>query len=167
MSRQLGYARNNPSHAHEKRRVLLRTIAELAGYKLEMSLPDGKRPDVLRLHVGRLGLFVGEAKHTEGPSDFSSVDRLRQYLDWLLLLYQEGVGSILAIAHPCGLGEAWRKRVDWLCQDLGIKGAVGIKKVTSVTTVTSMVFFPDGQLREQPCRTENGLWTLDEGVGDE
>ena len=42
-----------PSRAHEARRVLLETIADAAGYRIEMSLPDGRRPDVLRVHVDR------------------------------------------------------------------------------------------------------------------
>ena len=153
MSGQLDCAGSRPSRAHEARRILLQTIAEAAGYRLGMSLPDGRRPDVLRLHVGRPGLFLGEAKHSEGPSDFSSIDRLRHYLGWLAPLHQRGVCSILAVAHPCGLGRAWRDRVDWLCQDMGIKGVVGSTNVTLVTTVTSVVFLPDSQLRGRPHRT--------------
>ena len=125
-----------PSRSHEVRRVLLETIADAAGYRLKSRFPDGKRPDVLRLHVNRTGLFLGEAKHTEGPTESCSVDRLRVYLDWLVPLCRQNVGSLLAIAHPRGLGRAWRDRVGWLLQDAQIEGFVESKAVTSNTTVT-------------------------------
>ena len=140
MSTRLGRPATTPSHSHEARRVLLQTIADAAGYRLEMLLPDGRRPDVLRIHVDRPGLFLGEAKHTEGPSDLYSVDRLRCYLDWLLPLYQRDVGSVLAVAHPRSLGRAWRDRVAWLCQDVPIDGVVGSTNVTPITTVTFVAF---------------------------
>ena len=139
-----------PSRTHETRRVLLETIADAAGYRLEMCLPDGTRPDVLRLHVGRLSLFLGEAKHTEGPSDFNSTDRLCHYLDWLVPLCQRGAGSVLAIAHPCGLGCDWQDRLGWLCQDLRIKGVVGSTSVTPVTTVTFVAFGAGGWRHDPP-----------------
>ena len=138
-----------PSRTHETRRVLLETIADAAGYRLGMSLPDG-RPDVLRLHVDRPSLFLGEAKHTEGPQDFKSADRLRHYLDWLVPLCQPAVGGVLAIAHPRGLGRPWRDRVDWLCQDLKIERVVGSARVTLVTTVTFVVFGANGWRYDQP-----------------
>ena len=140
MSSRRGRPATTPSRTHEARRVLLETMADVAGYCLEMSLPDGRRPDVLRIHVDRPGLFLGEAKHTEGPSDLNSTDRLRHYLDWLVPLCQRGVGSVLAVAHPRGLEQAWQDRVEWLCQDLRIEGVVGSKSVTPVTTVTFVAF---------------------------
>lgn len=128
-----------PSRSHEVRRVLLETVADVAGYRLEFRLPDGKRPDVLRLHVDRAGLFLGEAKHTEGPFETCSVDRLRAYLDWLVPLWRQNVRCLLAIAHPRGLGRAWRDRVGWLFQEAQIDGLIGSKEVTSTTTVTFVV----------------------------
>ena len=133
-----------PSRAHETRLALLETIADAAGYRLTMPLPDGRRPDVLRVHVARAGLFLGEAKHTEGPGDLHSVDRLRDYLRWLVPPCERAVGSILAVAHPRGLGHPWRQRVDWLCQGLGIERVVGSTNVTPSTTVTFVVFGSPG-----------------------
>jgi len=134
----------NPTRAHELRRTLLETVADAAGYCLTMPLPDGRRPDVLRVHVDRKSLFVGEAKHTEGPHDLDSTDRLRHYLGWLVPLYEGTVGNILAVAHPSGLGHLWRHRIDWLCQDLKPERMVGSEAVTGSTTVTFVVFGPDG-----------------------
>ena len=140
MNARVSEPASNPSRSHEERRGVLETIAEAAGYRLELHLPNDKRPDVLRLHVDRTGLFLGEAKHTEGPSDSCSVDRLRVYLDCLLPLMRRNVIGLLAIAHPCGLGRAWRDRLDWLRQETPICGAVRSKNVTPTTTVTFVAF---------------------------
>ena len=51
MSGQSGSLVRMPSRAHETWRNVLRTIAEVAGYQLRLTLPDGTRPDVLRVHV--------------------------------------------------------------------------------------------------------------------
>lgn len=144
MSQRLDRPATTPSAAHETRRVLLETVADVAGYRLTMPLPDGRRPDVLRVHVDRAGLFLGEAKHTEGPCDLDSADRLRDYLSWLVPPCERAVGSVLAVAHPCGLGRPWRHRVDWLCQGLGIERFVGSTDVTPSTTVTFVVFGSPG-----------------------
>ena len=127
---------SNPSRAHELRCVVLETIAEAAGYRLKIRFRDRRRPDVLRLHLDRAGLFLGEAKHTEGPSDPCSIDRLRVYLDCLLPHFSQEVGGVLVIAHPCGLSTAWRDRLEWLRQEAPIRGVVGSRGVTLTTTVT-------------------------------
>ncbi len=144
MSAGSGRPETVPSRAHEARRALLQTIAEAAGYHLEMWLPDGRRPDVLRVHLDRPSVFLGEAKHTEGPWDVDSVDRLRHYLGWLVALRQRELGSILAIAHPRGLGRAWQDRMDWLCEDVRIDGVGGSANVTPATAVTFVVFAVGG-----------------------
>ena len=136
MSARASRPASNPSRSHEERRRVLETASEAAGYRLDFRLPNLYRPDVLRLHVDRTGLFLGEAKHSEGPSDSCSVDRLRVYLDCLLPLFRRGVGGLLAIAHPCCQGRAWRNRLVWVCQDVPVVGAVGSKDVTPTTTVT-------------------------------
>ena len=140
MSSRLGRPATVPSYVHEVRRLLLQDIADVAGYRLETSLPDRKLPDVLRVHVDRPSLFLGEAKHTEGPSNLCSVDRLRQYLDWVLPLSDRDIGCILAVAHPYGLARAWQDRLGWLFRDLQIDGVVKSTDVTHVTTVTHVAF---------------------------
>lgn len=134
---------SNPSHSHEVRRILLETMAGIAGYHLKLRLQERRQPDVLRLHVGRESVFLGEAKHTEGPSNLGSVDRLRVYLDWLLPLCSPGTGGILAIAHPRGLGQPWRQRVDWLLKGVQLGGLVKSRNVALTTTITFVVFKPD------------------------
>lgn len=142
----------NPTRAHESRRTLLETVADTAGYRLPMPLPDGRRPDVLRVHVDRASLFVGEAKHTEGPYDLASTDRLRHYVSWVAPLWTRGVGNILAVAHPSGLERPWRDRMDWLCQDLAAEHVVGSAPVTGCTTVTFVVFGTTGSRAGPPGR---------------
>ncbi len=156
MSRGPDRSTMTPSRAHETRRALLETIADAAGFRLTMPLPDGRRPDVLRVHVDRAGLFLGEAKHTEGPCDLHSADRLRDYLRWLVPPCERAVGSVLAVAHPRGLGRPWRHRVDWLCQGLGIERVVGSTAVTPTTTVTFVVFGSSGWRHGLPDTARTG-----------
>lgn len=131
----------NPSRTHEARRTLLQTAARAAGYHLRFSLPDGTFPDVLTLHIRHGGLFIGEAKHTERPSDVRSVDRLAHYLGWLVELRPPGALSVLAVAHPPPWREAWRDRLDWLLdRELPTERGVCSSDVTSMTTVTFMLF---------------------------
>lgn len=153
MSRRPDRPTVTPSRVHETRRALLETIADAAGYRLTMPLPDGRRPDVLRVHVDRVGLFLGEAKHTEGPYDLESADRLRHYLRWFVPACERAVGSVLAVAHPRGLECPWRHRVDWLCQGLEIERVVGSTSMTPSTTVTFVVFGTSGW-RHGPPGTE-------------
>ena len=106
-----------------------------------MSLPDGSFPDVLRLHVDRRRLFLGDAKHTERPSDLSSIDRLRHYISWLVVLRRRDIGSVLAVAHPRGLGRApGRIASTGICRDVRLGGVVEATDVTAVTTVTFVAF---------------------------
>lgn len=128
-----------PSHAHERRRTLLEAIADVAGYRLTMALPNGSFPDVLRFHVDRTGLFLGEAKHTERPYDVHSIDRLRGYLGWLAPLSRPGLGSVLAVAHPAGVRREWRGQLEWLCRDLRIVHVAGSTRMTIDTSVTFAV----------------------------
>lgn len=132
--------RNVPSRTHEIRRSQLETVASAAGYHLPMYLPDGRRPDVLRLHIERPSLFLGEAKHTEGPTDAASTERLYHYVEWLVPLYRKGISSILAVGHPRGTELQWQERMSWLCHSLGLFGAVDSSALTPRTSVTFGTF---------------------------
>ena len=52
---------------HESNVRFLDTLAILSGCKehISSSLPDGKRPDVMRVNSKRRLLFIGEGKNTE------------------------------------------------------------------------------------------------------
>ena len=131
----------NPGRAHEARRTLLKTVARIAGYRLNFALPDGMFPDVLTLHIRHGGLFIGEAKHTERPSDVRSVDRLARYLGWLVELRPPASLSVLAVAHPPCWRAAWCDRLDWLLdRQLAAEYRVCSSDVTSMATVTFALF---------------------------
>jgi hypothetical protein len=103
-----------PSFTHEARRAHLQTLADVAGFRIEVHFPSDDRPDVLRRLVNGRGVFLGEAKYSEGPSNMASVARLDRYLGWLLPVQQSGGSAVLAVAHSQGLEAAWRARLVWL-----------------------------------------------------
>jgi len=70
---------------HNNRVYFLDTLALLLGCKETIGgiLPDGKRPDVIRMDKKREILFIGDAKNTESPSHKETQIRLLEYLRWL------------------------------------------------------------------------------------
>lgn len=72
--------------AHELRVRFLDTMAVLAGCNesLGAQLPDGRRPDVMRVDASRGLLFIGDAKDTESSGCTATRARLREYLVWML-----------------------------------------------------------------------------------
>jgi hypothetical protein len=70
---------------HNQRVEFLDALAALMGCKVKLGgvLPDGRRPDVLRMDVRRGVLFIGDAKDTESPGCRATQVRLLRYLDWL------------------------------------------------------------------------------------
>ena len=108
-----------PSRAHETRRTFPENIGDAGGVHPTnvAARTAGARPAVLRVYVDRAGLFLGKAHGGTVRPD--SADRLRDYLRWLLPPCERTVGSVLAVAHPRGLGRPWRHCVDWLCQGPG------------------------------------------------
>jgi hypothetical protein len=57
----------------------------LSGFNLPLPLPlpDGSVPDVLRVSSSSLGIFIGDAKHSESPNNFSTYQRLQKYAKWI------------------------------------------------------------------------------------
>lgn len=70
---------------HNSRALFLDTLALLLGCKGSIGgmLPDGRRPDVLRIDKEHEILFIGDAKNTEAPCFKESQIRLFGYLRWL------------------------------------------------------------------------------------
>lgn len=131
----------NPSDCHERRRVLLEAVADIAGYSLDFRFLNGKRPDVLRLHLNRSGIFLGEAKHTEQPSNLDSTDRLRIYFDSVLQLAQNDLKCIIAVAHRPALTKSWLNRLNWLCHDTPMHS---LSTSTTISANTSVTFLTVG-----------------------
>lgn len=136
---------------------MLETIAMLTGYRLQGRFPGRKLPDVLRLHTQGSSVFLGEAKHTEGPNNLHSVDRLRQYLDWLDRFRNRGGAVVLAVAHQRGLENRWQDRVAWLCEEVGIADSIWSRVVTRTTAVTFLAPGPSGRrfVRRGTVRTKH------------
>lgn len=69
---------------HAERAEVLDALAMMVGCTRSLAglLPDGVRPDVLRVDVERGLLFVGEAKHTESPGRADTLVRLQRYFNW-------------------------------------------------------------------------------------
>lgn len=69
-----------PTATHEERVQALHSLATLVGCVIDWpALPDGSRPDALRLNPRTGLLFIGDAKHTETPGCSATLSRFRQY----------------------------------------------------------------------------------------
>jgi hypothetical protein len=67
-----------PSRWHQERASTLECIGHLAGHHVVATVPTGAlRPDVLLRRVDYRAVFIGEAKHSEPPTDRYAVARLR------------------------------------------------------------------------------------------
>lgn len=86
------------SPEHDAVTATLATLAGLVGCASVLTFFDDRRPDVLRCDPSRGLLFIGEAKHAEGPRDAASVARLRTYLLWLSAHLRTGRPALLAFA---------------------------------------------------------------------
>jgi len=84
---------------HDERTDLLDSIAILSGFDLcrAGSLPDGKRPDVLRVFPMSGAVFIGDAKDTERPNNKNTTTRLLRYMKWFKALSGQKAGSIFAV----------------------------------------------------------------------
>jgi hypothetical protein len=70
---------------HNSMALFLDALAILVGCRDSIGgvLPDGKRPDVLRIDLDREILFMGDAKNTESTGNKETLVRLLSYLRWL------------------------------------------------------------------------------------
>lgn len=112
-----------PSAAHEARRDVLHTVSTLAGYTLElpMTLPDGSRPDVLRLSMTLDGLFIGEAKETESAQMVATQARLARYMDWLAAANEFYRHNVIAVSYRRFIDRhSWEACLQNLALDTGL-----------------------------------------------
>lgn len=114
-----------PSDDHEARRELLDAIAILAGFTLTFpgALPDGRRPDVLRVSLTRSGLFVGDAKATESPGNSDTVARLLAYARWIDAAAR-GRSHPVAVLAVCVPGrhatQGWTRALELVAHEAGL-----------------------------------------------
>jgi hypothetical protein len=98
-------------------------IASLAGFAERLDrLPDGARPDVLRVSVRSGRLFIGEAKETERPSDPGVIRRLQGYMAWFRNnAVSHGAGGVLALCVGCDVDACeWGTLLEELARKAGL-----------------------------------------------
>jgi len=116
------------STSHDEGVALLECLAGLFGCidQFGASLPDQRRPDVLRFDYSTRLLFVGEAKASESFSDAAAVSRLRAYFPWLHAHWARG-------QRPAVLGICFGHEEDgngWLQRTLDLAREVGLPAPT-------------------------------------
>ena len=100
---------------HEDRVRFLDTLAILIGCKetAGRTLPDGCRPDVVRINSEQWILFLGEAKHTETAGCSATQVRMQEYLHWLSIhVNRHGGTGIFALCVERGTDtRKWQETV--------------------------------------------------------
>jgi hypothetical protein len=81
--------------------MALDALATMVGCTIEWpALPDGSRPDVLRLDARHLRLFVGDAKHSETPGCSATATRLTAYANAIERhVIRCGGSAVFALCH--------------------------------------------------------------------
>ena len=116
---------------HNNMVFFLDTLALLVGCKESIGgiLPDGKRPDVLRIDSKREILFIGDAKNTEAPTSKETQVRLFRYLRWLAahVTKENRVGIFAICFGKKADSAAWMQtmlmlahEIDFICSKHGI-----------------------------------------------
>lgn len=109
---------------HELRVDFLDALAILMGCEdaLGAALPDGSRPDVLRVDSTRRVLFVGDAKHSESPGNRETQARLLRYMRWLSSHVQGGGIGVFAVCFGRDSDTAaWVETLAMLCSEAGLE----------------------------------------------
>lgn len=110
-----------PSLWHEHRRSVLDNIAVLAGYAESpgQQLPDGVRPDVIRINASRRMMFMGDAKHSETPGCTATEERLLSYFRWARAFVLSGGTLVFAVCYGRLSDSAgWLRLLCRLCEEV-------------------------------------------------
>ncbi len=109
---------------HDQMVKFLDTLAVLIGCKGSIGgqLPDGLRPDVLRIDAKHGVLFVGDAKYTETPRCLDTQVRLQGYLRWCLahVLHDNRVGVFAICFRKWSDAKRWVEVVSLLGREVGL-----------------------------------------------
>lgn len=132
--------------AHERKVEFLDTLAVLMGCEEKMggTLPDGRRPDVLRLDSRRWILFIGDAKHSESPGDRETQARLLRYVRWLSAHLTNGGSGVFAVCFGKDAdADAWVATLAMLGHEAGIEPSKrGVERFEPGLTVVWSAFGP-------------------------
>ena len=116
-----------PGTRHEARRDTLHALAVLAGYTLELpaGFPDGRRPDVARLHAHRRSVFIGDAKDSEGPLGMWTRVRLLAYLRWFAAeVRRQGSDGVFVVCFGVRTdAQRWCDTLRLLAREVGLTAA--------------------------------------------
>jgi hypothetical protein len=110
---------------HDSLVVVLDTVAILCGIceRLPLnSLPDGSRPDVLRLDRQRKILFIGDAKNRETSGNRATQLRLRTYLRWIAAFLWRGRCGVFSLCFEhAALATGWVDTMLMLTNELSMR----------------------------------------------
>jgi hypothetical protein len=146
-----------PGPVHEGRVRTLEALATLAGFLTEVTgLPDGRRPDVVRICTRRQGLFLGEAKAGEGPKDQEAVARLARYVAWWQRARRRGPALLVVC---CGRrdGRRWAAALTALAAELGDPAKAYTELLSDAEEVAWLASWPDGQMSIKAQSEQRGL----------
>jgi hypothetical protein len=119
----------SPSAEHEYRRGVLDALAILTGHTAELvsGLPDGTRPDVARLDVKGMRVFLGEAKATETARCQATLARALKYVRWLAGGVRAGYSGTFGVCFgQSAHAGAWRNTIEMLILECGINGSCAV-----------------------------------------
>jgi hypothetical protein len=134
-----------PSVEHEYYVEILNDVAMMMGFFASLdALPDGTRPDVLRINIATGGVFLGDAKVTESPNCMATQVRYQHYVNWLSASRMAMPSSVCGICFgKCGKAHAWKG----LLADTLINGGLTVARLE-----LCRIAFPIGLVWAQPCR---------------
>ncbi|MFC1678653.1 hypothetical protein ACFL2T_00335 [Elusimicrobiota bacterium] len=125
MSQRASDSGKTPVVGHHDRRVAeLKTLGALLGCHEDIGnqLPDGRRPDVVRLSHSKRLLFIGDAKDTESPGSRASQARLEAYLSWMRANVASGARGLMVICYGRRTDtEGWLSTLTTLADECGIE----------------------------------------------
>jgi hypothetical protein len=128
--------RRIPGPLHEELVEILDTLAVLTGHTAEIvtALPDGARPDVFRVGVASRSMFLGDAKHSEAPTDRAAQARLERYIQWVCLHVRQGGGATVVIGCASATqAHGWVDLLAELVHDEGHCCTVGVDRLQRLT----------------------------------
>ncbi len=133
--------------SHEYRAHFLEAMATLIGCQESFGdeLPDGRRPDVMRMDSAHNVLFLGEAKHSESPGNVATRARLQRYFLWLSIHVsrREGVGIFAVCFGREEDAKRWSETISLLESEVGIESDHrGAKRFQPGLILVWSVFLP-------------------------
>src|SRR5579875_789477 len=146
-----------PGPVHEERVRTLEALATLAGFLTELpGLPDGRRPDVVRVCVRHRRLFLGEAKDSEGPGDQEALTRLMRYVAWSQEAGRHG-SALLVVC--CGRSSArrWASALTALAYEGGSPEAAYTEPLGRDDALAWLATSPTGQISARTQFEQRGL----------